>query len=133
MAFRLSTSARNAACNGIVDLLDVGGAGSLKVHGSAQPGSVGGSYGTLLGTCPLSATAFGAASTGTATAAAITDDTDADASGTATSFTLVDNAGTVIADGSCGQGSGDLSFDNSTIVIHGTISIDSLTVTVPIS
>lgn len=134
MALRLSTAARNAACNGIVDLIDAGAAaGSVKVYDGSQPGSVGGAYGNLLGTCPFSDPAFGNAATGVATASAITSDTSADASGTALSFTLVDSDGTVVADGSCGQGSGDLSFNNSVIVAGGTIAIASFTVTVPIS
>jgi hypothetical protein len=33
MAFRLATSARNAACNGVVDLIDAGaGAGTIAIR-----------------------------------------------------------------------------------------------------
>lgn len=136
MTYRLGTPARNAACDAIVDLLDVGGAGSLKIYTNAQPGSVGGSEAgnTLLGTLGLSATAFGSASTGVATSAAISSDTSADASGTAGHFIFVTGGGTTHSDGTCGTGTGDLSFDNAVIVAGGTIAIGlgNFTVTVPI-
>ena len=134
MAFRLSTAARNAACDAIVDLIDPSGPGLLRVRTSTQPTNVGDAEnGTLLGTLTFSATAFGASSTGTATAASITSDTSADASGTAGHFRILTGAAAALADGTCGQGSGDLSFDNSTVVAGGVIAISSLTITVPIS
>lgn len=133
MAYRLGTATRDAGCNAIVDLLDVGGAGTIKIYTSTQPGAVGGTYGTLLGTLTFSATAFGASSTGTATAASITSDTSADASGTAGTFTLNTNGGTVHSDGTCGTSGADLNFDNNVIVAGGTIACSSLTITQPIS
>lgn len=133
MAYRLGTATRNAACDAIVDLLDVGGAGSVKIYTSTQPGSVGGTYGTLLGTLTFSSTAFGSASTGTATAASITSDTSADASGTAGTFALLTNGGTVHSDGTCGTSGADMNFDNNVIVAGGTIAISSLTITQPVS
>lgn len=134
MPFRLGTTMRNAAANGIVDTIDQGsGPGKVKIYTGAQPGSVGGTYGTLLGTLTFSDPAFGNASTGTATASSITSDTNADASGTAGTFTITDSDDNVLADGTCGLGSGDLSFDNNVIVAGGTIAISSLTVTQPIS
>lgn len=135
MAFRLSTAARNAACNAIVDLIDGGsGAGTIAIRTSTQPTNVGDAdNGTLLGTLTFSDPAFGNSATGTATASSITSDTNADTSGTAGHFRIKDSDGNIIADGTCGQGSGDLSFDNNVIVAGGTIAISSLTVTVPIS
>lgn len=135
MAYRLSTGARNAGCNGIVDLIDAGGgAGKILIRTGTQPTNVGDAdTGTLLGTLNFSATAFGGSSTGTATAASITSDTNADASGTAGHFRIKDFADAIHSDGTCGQGSGDLSFDNNVIVAGGTIAISSMTVTVPIS
>ena len=134
MTFRLGTTMRNNGCNGIVDTIDQGsGAGKVKIYTSTQPGSVGGTYGTLLGTLVMSDPAFGAAATGVATASAITSDTSADASGTAGTFTLTDSDDNVLSDGTCGQGSGDLSFDNNVIVAGGVIAISSLTITQPIS
>ncbi len=132
MSYRLSTAARNAACDALVDLIDPSGPGTIRIRTSTQPTNVGDAdSGTLLGTLTFSATAFGASSTGVATAASITSDTSADASGSATQFRIYSNAG-IHSDGTCGQGSGDLSFDNNTIVAGGVIAINSMTITVPI-
>ena len=133
MAFRLATSARNAACDAIVDLLDAGaGAATIAIRTGSQPTNVGDAdTGTLLGTLTCSDPAFGSASTGVATASAITSDTSADNSGTAGHFRMKDSTPAIVADGTCGQGTGDLSFDNSTIVAGGVIAISSFTVTVP--
>lgn len=134
MAYRLSTASRNASTDAIVDLLDVGGTGTIRIRTSTQPTNVGDAdTGTLLGTLTCAATAFGSSSTGTATAAAITSDTSADASGTAGHFRMYNGGGTIHSDGTCGQGTGDLSFDNSVIVAGGTIAISSFTVSTPIS
>ncbi len=134
MAFRLGTTMRNNATNAVVDTIDQGaGPGCTKIYTGSQPGSVGGTYGTLLGTLPFSDPAFGNSASGVATASAITSDTSADASGTAATFTIEDSDANVLADGTCGLGSGDLSFDNNVIVAGGVIAISSMTVTTPIS
>jgi hypothetical protein len=133
MAYRIATAIRNAACDAIVDAIDTGGAGTIAIRTGAQPTNVGDAdSGTLLGTLTFSATAFGAASTGVATAASITSDTNADASGTAGHFRIKNGSAAIHSDGTCGLGSGDLSFDNNVIVAGGTIAISSMTVTVPI-
>lgn len=134
MAFRLATDTRNKSCDAIVDDIDAGsGAGTLKIYTSTQPGSVGGTYGTILGTLTFSDPAFGNSATGTATASAITSDTSADNSGTAGTFYIQDSDGNAHSDGTCGLGSGDLSFDNNVIVAGGVIACSSFTVTVPVS
>lgn len=134
MAFRLGTTMRNNGCNGVVDTIDQGsGSGTVKIYTSTQPGSVGGTYGTLLGTLTFSDPAFGNASTGVATASSITSDTNADASGTAGTFTLTDSDLNVLADGTCGTSGTDMVFDNNVIVAGGTIACSSFTITMPIS
>jgi hypothetical protein len=136
MAWRLSTNARNAAIDAIVDLVDAGGAaGTIAIRTGAQPTNVGDAdTGTLLGTLTFTyPSAFGAASSGTAAAAGITSDTNADNSGTAGHFRIKNSAAAIHSDGTCGQGSGDLSFDNNVIVAGGTIAISSFTCTQPIS
>lgn len=135
MAFRLSTDTRNRACDAIVDDIDAGaGAGTIAIRTGAQPTNVGDAdTGTLLGTLTFSDPAFGAAAAGVATASAITSDTNADASGTAGHFRIKDSDGNIVADGTCGQGSGDLSFDNAVIVAGGTIACSSFTITIPVS
>lgn len=132
--FRLSTAARNAACDGIVDLIDAGSPpGLTRVRTSTQPTNVGDAEsGTLLGTLTHSTTAFGSSSTGTATAASITSDTSADASGTAAHFRTLNAAASCIVDGTAGTSGCDMNFDNATIVAGGVIAISSYTITVPI-
>lgn len=135
MALRLGTTMRNNACNGIVDTIDQGsGAGTIRIYTGSQPAAVSDNpSGTALGTLTFSDPAFGNSSTGVATASAITSDTSADASGTALHAAIYDSDVNPLADCTCGQGSGDVNFDNSTIVAGGVIAISSMTVTVPIS
>lgn len=134
MAYRLANAIRTIACDAIVDAIDTGGAGTLQVRTGAQPTNVDdAAQGTLLGTLTFGATAFGSAATGVATANAVTSDTSADASGTAGHFRLLRGNGNIHSDGTCGQGSGDLNFDNNVIVAGGVIAITSGTVTVPAS
>lgn len=137
--FKLSTSARDAAANGIVDLIDAGtGAGTIAIRTGAPPTNVSdASSGTLLGTCTFSATAFGASSSGTATAASITSDTSADASGDAGYFRVYAGAAAdtaALCQGTAGDSGDtpDLEFDNKSIVAGGTIAISSMTLSVPI-
>lgn len=133
--FKISTAARNAACNAIVDLVDTSAPGSVKIYTGAPPATPAtAASGTLLGTCPMaSPNAFGNASTGQATANGITSDASADASGDAGYFRVLDGAGTVIFQGTAGEAadSADMTFDVKAIVYQGTIAISSMTVTVP--
>lgn len=135
MAFRLSTNTRNKACDAIVDEIDAGaGAGTIAIRTGSQPTNVGDAdTGTLLGTLTFSDPAFGSASSGSSSANSILSDTNADASGVAGHFRIRDSDSAIHSDGTCGQGSGDLSFDNSTIVAGGTIAISSFQITIPIS
>ncbi len=132
--FKLGTSARNAACNGIVGLIDAGTPpGLLKIWTGAPPTNVSDAdSGTLLGTLTFSTTAFGGASAGTATAASITSDSSADNSGTAGYFRVYNAAGTCIFQGTCGTASADMIFDNATIVAGGVIAVTSFTITIPV-
>lgn len=134
MATRISTAARNAAVDGVVDLLDGGaGAGYIEIRTGSQPASVGtAATGTLLATLPLSDPAFGAASSGTATASAITDDTSADATGTAGWFRAYDSAGTGVIDGSITAtgGGGDLTLNSTSVVTGGLVEVTAWTVSI---
>jgi hypothetical protein len=138
MAYRLSNDTRNKACDAIVDDIDSGTPpGTIAIRTGAQPTNVGDAdTGTLLGTLTFSNPAFGnagAVTQGLATAASITSDTSADNSGTAGHFRIKDGSGSIHSDGTCGAGSGDLSFDNNVIVAGGIIAISSMTVSVAIS
>lgn len=134
--FKISTAARNAACDGIVDLCEGGTPpATIGVRTGAPPTNPGDAdSGTLLATLTCSNPAFGAAAAGVATANAITDDSSADASGDAGHFRVYQGGGsTVIMQGTAGEAadSPDMTFDNKSIVAGGTVSISSFTVTVP--
>lgn len=140
--FKISTAARNAACDALVDRIDGGtGAGTIAIRTGSPPTNVSdASTGTLLGTCTFSATAFGnagASNPGEAEAAAITDDSSADASGDAGYFRCYQGAAADTAadwQGTAGEAADtpDMTFDNKSIVTGGTIAISSFTLTVPI-
>lgn len=135
---KISNAAAIAACNAVVDLLDVGGAGSIEIYTTPVPSEVDtAATGTLLGTLPLSATAFGAAADaapgGRATAAAITSDSSADATGTAAYFRALNGSGTHVIQGTVTAtgGGGDLELSSVSIVAGVAISITSWTFTMP--
>jgi len=137
--FKIATDARNAACDGVVDLIDAGtGAGRIEIRTGAPPTNVNdASSGTLLATLTFSATAFGSAATGVATANSITSDTSADASGDAGYFRIYEGAAgdtSAICQGTAGDSGDtpDLEFDDKAIVAGGTVAITSMTITMPI-
>ena len=132
MATRISVAARNAAADGVVDLLDAGaGVGYIEIRTGTQPANPAtAASGTLLVTVPLADPAFGAAASGTATAAAIADAT-AVASGTATWFRGFDSDANAVIDGSAGETGTDLILDDAAIIEGGTVSISSWTITMP--
>lgn len=131
---KISTAARNAACDAIVDSIDAGaGAGTLKIFTGSAPANVGDAdSGTLLATLTFSDPAFGSSSSGTATASAITSDSSIDATGTAGYWRIKDSDGTTIAQGSVGTSGADINFNSLSFVATGTCAISSLTVTVPV-
>lgn len=137
LATRISNAAAIASCNAIVDLIDVGGAGKLRIYDGTQPADVDTAITTqtLLAELTLSATAFGNAADanpgGRATAATITSDSSADATGTATWFRVISGGGTAIIDGSVGTSGADLNLNTVSIVSGATVAISSWTFTVP--
>lgn len=143
--FKISTAARNAACNALVDRIDGGsGAGTIAIRSGSPPTNLSdASSGTLLGTCTFGATAFDDAGSaggnpdGQAAANSITSDTNADNSGDAGYFRCYQGAaGDTAADwqGTAGEAADtpDMTFDNKTIVAGGTLAISAFTLTVPI-
>jgi hypothetical protein len=82
----ITTAARNAAADAVVDLLDAGDtAAQLRIYSGTAPATVNDalSGNTLLAQLTMSDPEFGSAAAGEATAAAITQDSSADATGTA--------------------------------------------------
>lgn len=128
MAVTHSTSARDAATNGVVDLLD--GAGSKLVF-RISPSTVA-SPGTAVATLTFATPAFGASSSGTATAtASITSDTNAAGHASAVAFASLQTSGDVIhVHCAVAASASDINMTNGLTVAAGdTVSCSSLTYT----
>lgn len=129
----ITTAARSAAADAVVDLVDVGGTGSLRIYDGTMPADANAalSGNTLLAQLTMSATAFGSAASGVATASAITQDSSADATGTASFFRVLSGAGTplVIFQGSVGTSGANLNLNSVAISSGAAVSVSSLTYT----
>lgn len=128
----ITTAARNAAADAVTALVNVGGAGSLRIYSGTMPtdANTALSGNTLLAQLPMSATAFGAAAAGVATANAITADSSADAAGTATFFRiLAGNGTTVVMQGSVGTATSDLILNSVAISAGAAVSVTAFTYT----
>lgn len=128
----ISTAARNAAMDAVTALLNVGGAGTLKIYDGAQPAGPGTAVGSqvLLVTLTFSVDAFGDATGGVSTAAAITSGT-AVATGTAAWMRLASGGGTAVIDGTVGTSGTDLILGTATINSGNVVAISSFTLTHP--
>ena len=125
MSITHSATARNAATDAVTAL--IGASGKLKFRVSGTIGSPG----TAVATLSLSATAFGASSSGTATANAITSDTNAtgNASPVATA-SLETSGGTLHIHCAVAASGSDINMTNGLTVAAGdTVSCSSLTYT----
>lgn len=132
---RISTGARNASCDGVVDQIDVGGGtAKLQIRTGAVPTNLtDAAAGTLLVEFNLPNPCFGAAATGVATASAITAVTAA-ATGTAGHYRVVDRAGNPVMDSaSVGTVGTEMILNTTSITSGGTVSVTSWTMTVPAS
>ena len=126
MAVTHSTAARNAATDAVTALLG----GTAKLVFRISPSSVA-SPGTAVATLSMSATAFGAASSGTATANAITSDTNATGNASPVAFaSLQTGAGTIVIHCAVAASGSDINMTNGLTVNAGdTVSCSSLTYT----
>jgi hypothetical protein len=126
MAVTHSTAARNAATDAVTAL--IGASGNLVFRISPSTVSA---PGTAVATLPLSATAFGAASSGTATANAITSDTNATGNASPVAFaTLQTSVGAVVIQCAVAASGSDINMTNGLVVAAGdTVSCSSLTYT----
>jgi hypothetical protein len=123
MSVTHSTAAKNAATDAVTAL--IGASGNLVFRTAGNIGAPG----TAVATLPLSATAFGAASSGVATANAITSDTNAtgNASPVATASLQTSGATLVIHCAVAASGS-DINMTNGLTVAPGdTVGCSSLT------
>lgn len=125
MAVTHSTAARNAATDAVTAL--IGASGNLKFRLSGTIGAPG----TAVATLPLSATAFGASSSGTATANAITSDTNAAGNASAVAnASLETSGGTLVIHCAVAASASDINMSNGLTVAAGdTVSCSNLTYT----
>ena len=119
----LLTSARDTACNSIVDMIDTGGAGTLELVVSSS--------GLVVASIGFSATAFGASSVGVATANVPIVDTSADVGGTVDAYYMKAGTGETIMSGDVGTAGQDIVLNTNVITMGDSVTISSLTVTVP--
>jgi len=126
MATTLSTTARNAACDAVVDLVDGGSPGKIRLKSAGA---------VVIAEVTLANPAFSAAATGVATALSVPlTGAGIAAAGTgvvATTFDVTTSANTVIWSGAVGVGSGELSLNNANIANGQTVIITSFTHTQP--
>lgn len=123
MSITLSTSARDVLANAVSDLIDVGGAGTLKIYTDG--------FGILLAELAFSNPAFGAASNGVCTANTITQDTSANSDGTMGVFQFINGENSPILSGTISASGGDINFDSLVVIEGDTIRVQSMTLTVP--
>jgi len=129
MTVRVDTDVVNGLADAFAAYFD---SGVLEVRDGTQPTDADdAAVGNVLASITLPATAFGAASGGVVSKNGTWQDGSANQSGTATWFRMRDSGDTYRLDGSCGQGSGDLSFDDSSIVAGGVVTITAFSVTMP--
>ena len=136
MATRIATTARNAAADAVVDLLDAGaGAGYVEIRTGSQPATANtAASGTLLATITLADPAFGAAASGVALADVIPEPTTTGAAaGTAGWFRGYDSTGAAVIDGSvtASGGGGDMELNTTTISVGVDVTLTAWSVTMP--
>lgn len=121
----LATSARNGACDGVVDLVDAGaGAGKLIFATAADVTAA------ALTFSDPAFTAAGSQTAGVATANAITSDANA-AGGTVTKGRLQDSTAATVVAVTVSTVGADINLSSLTVGAGDTVSVSSLTVTMP--
>lgn len=130
MALSYVTTLKNTR----LDAIDtaIGSSGFLRIYEGTPPADADTALGggnNLLAELPLSATAFGAASSGSITANSITDEASAVATGTATFFRLVTSAGAAVVQGAVSTSGSDLNLSTTSITSGDTVSVSSFQIT----
>lgn len=133
--------AAQAALDAILALINVGGAGVIKIFTGSMPANCETvDTGTLLSTLTPSVTAFPASIANAspagakATANAVTSDTDAAATGIAGYFRVYPHTPTTtnaVLQGNVGTSAADMILNTVSIVQHATVSCTSWTETLP--
>lgn len=140
MTLFITNAAAIAACNAVVDLVDVGStnaSGHILIYSGSVPADADAALGgaTLLAELVMSNAAFGNAADiapgAQATAASITADSSADATGTASFFRMTNRDATAIMQGAVGTSGAELNLNSVAISSGAQVSITSMTVTMP--
>jgi hypothetical protein len=129
MSVQLSTTVRNARLDAIEST--IGTSPIMKIRTGAAPADCAtADSGTVLATITLPSDWMAAASSGSKAKSGTWQDTSADATGTAAHFRIYDSGGsTCHIQGTCGQGSGDLSLDNTSLVATQQFTVTAFTLT----
>ena len=129
MALQLATSTRNARLDAIET--DAGVSAIMKIRTGAAPADCGtADSGTVLATLNLPSDWMAAASGGTKAKAGTWQDAAGDAAGVAAHFRIYKSDGTTcVIQGTVGQGSGDLSLDNTNIAVGQVVTVTGFTLT----
>lgn len=133
MAIQMNAATRNARLDTIESTN--GTSCALEIRTGAQPADcAAANAGTVLVTINLPADWMAAAASGSKAKSGTWQDTSADATGTAAHFRVFNSqvtkdGTTCFMQGSVGQGSGDLSLDNTSIVAGQQVTINTFTLT----
>lgn len=131
MAITITDGVRNGGVEGATDLFN---SGVINVYAGAVPANAGTALTgqTLLAEVTLGATAFGAPSAGSVSLAGVPlSDNSINASGTASFFRMVGTVGTNVLQGTVGTSASDMIVDNTSFVLGGVFTINSMSVTLP--
>lgn len=123
MAVQLAVSTRNARLDAIET--DLGSDPDLEIRSGSPPADCAAAdSGSLLCSMQLPADAFAAAASGSKAKSGTWQGT-ASGTGTAGHFRVKTSGGVCKLQGTCGQGSGDLSLDNTSIANGQTVTVTS--------
>ena len=137
MAIQFDVAGRNAMLDAIEST--AGTTCSLRIYTGAQPATCAtANSGTLLADMDLPSDWMGAAAAGVKAIAGTWSDASADDTGTAAHFRIYTSQAdtekdetTCFMQGTVGQGSGDLSLDDNTILATQTVTITTFSLTAP--
>lgn len=129
MTVQYSVPVNNARLDAIETT--IGASAKLKIYSGAAPANcAAAATGTLLVDMALPADWMAAASAPSKAKSGTWSGTGA-AAGTAGYFRITDTAGTVVGlQGTCGQGSGDMSLDNVSIAVSQVVTVNTFTINV---
>ena len=128
MAIQLAVATRNARLDAIET--EIGTDPILRIRSGSAPADVAtADSGTVLAEMTLPSDWMAAASSGSKAKSGTWQDLTANATGTAGHFRIYTSGGTAKLQGTCGQGSGDLQLDNTSIASGQQVTVTAFTLT----